>query len=368
MPSEFFHGGVLGTLFHTCDRAGRETLTLIGKRSFEICRDGTPVPLTDQPGIVHADVYRGDPLRSSVLHESDLAVYKPATDVVVEGEAFAPHGEPARAVHVTVRAGPIRKDITVLGDRTLEPMAGVGPMKPTRAEPFFSMPITYERAYGGYDPRTLGSKRTRFDERNPSGTGYWHGSVGVPGMRLPNVESPSVGPEIPFLHPRPEGVGAVARWWMPRRELAGTYDQRWQRERAPFLPEDFDYRHFQCASPGLIAPGHFLGDELFHITNMTPEGVLEFRLPGLCLGYTARWQRREDRGVAPLDTVYVEPSSRRVTLVWRRAFVCRRSWKELMQVTSFLVRPWAVREVLGDSALEPPGEPCWTSPSPASAR
>lgn len=45
----------------------------------------------------------------------------------------------------------------------------------------------------------------------------------------------------------PENLGIVGRPWVPRLQLAGTYDQQWIDERWPRLPRDFDFGYWNCA-------------------------------------------------------------------------------------------------------------------------
>jgi hypothetical protein len=45
----------------------------------------------------------------------------------------------------------------------------------------------------------------------------------------------------------PENLGIVGRPWVPRLQLAGTYDEHWKKERWPGLPEGFDFGYWNCA-------------------------------------------------------------------------------------------------------------------------
>jgi hypothetical protein len=60
---------------------------------------------------------------------------------------------------------------------------------------------------------------------------------------------------------RAAGFGFISPHWQPRAGLAGTYDASWQASRAPLLPVDFDRRHLNAVSPGLVAPGYLRGGE-----------------------------------------------------------------------------------------------------------
>ena len=59
--------------------------------------------------------------------------------------------------------------------------------------------------------------------------------------------------------PAPGGFGPIGPDWEPRQRHAGTYDERWKRERAPVLPADFDPRHNCVAPPGLWSATPLLG-------------------------------------------------------------------------------------------------------------
>jgi hypothetical protein len=119
-----------------------------------------------------------------------------------------------------------------------------------------------------------------------------------------------------------DGFGATPREAKPRRALAGTYDERWQRERAPLLPEDFDERFFLAAFPELVAVPHLIGDERVIAEGVSMLGTLDLRLPGLRLQVEVFVGREADRGPALLDTVVLEPEVEHLTLVWRRRVPC----------------------------------------------
>jgi len=52
----------------------------------------------------------------------------------------------------------------------------------------------------------------------------------------------------------------------------------WQKTRAPFWPDDFDYRHFQAAPPDQQIPYLQGGKEVIMI-NLSPQGRVQFYLP-----------------------------------------------------------------------------------------
>ena len=79
-------------------------------------------------------------------------------------------------------------------------------------------------------------------ERNPVGVGFHphRKSAAIAGLPVPNIESSAT----PFrrralgIPPRASAASVVSA--APRDALAGTYDERWRHERAPYLPADFD--------------------------------------------------------------------------------------------------------------------------------
>jgi hypothetical protein len=115
----------------------------------------------------------------------------------------------------------------------------------------------------------------------------------------------------------PQGYGSICRTWQPRLKLAGTYDEEWQAGRWPNLPEDFDFGYWNSAHPDLQVP--FLnGDEEITLTNLTPDGKLRIILPGHVPFVLVRYEAGEIKEArAYLDTVFIEPEKKQVSLVWR---------------------------------------------------
>ena len=66
----------------------------------------------------------------------------------------------------------------------------------------------------------------------------------------------------PRDRPLPRGFGPVARHWLPRRALGGSYDAAWVEARVPLWPADVDPRFFMAAPEPLQATRHLVGGEL----------------------------------------------------------------------------------------------------------
>ncbi|MCC6559520.1 MAG: DUF2169 domain-containing protein [Polyangiaceae bacterium] len=286
------------------------TYEIAGGRGLVLAREQPPPSLTGELWDPKAKV-------SSYRIEPAYAFIKPATDVVLVGHAQ----DPVRPVHelqVTFRVGPVGKVLRVVGDRFWVKSAGA--IGATRPMPFTRMPLSYERAFGGWDRSHADPAHHTFEPRNPVGTGFRApGSHFEEGIQLPNVEDPSDPIHRWGQVVAPAGVGFLSPDWQPRAAFAGTYDEAWTKDRMPLLPKDFDRRFFNAASPGLVAPGHLNGDEPVLVENASPHGRLSFRLPGV-RAPRCRVELAHADDASPelrLDTVVVDADADRVHLLYR---------------------------------------------------
>ena len=147
-------------------------------------------------------------------------------------------GRPVEEVFVELEAPGIRKRLRVFGDRY---RTAIGSSSP---RPFLTMPLVYERAYGGTDNHDADPKKHTVWRANPVGIGFRSARPASPDIltEIPNLESAS-GSNAD----QPAGFGIVSRAWSPRLEWAGTFDQTWLDEQWPLLPRHFDPRHYQSA-------------------------------------------------------------------------------------------------------------------------
>ena len=112
------------------DSNGEEFWVVVVKGTFEI-QKGKAIVAEEQVPVTLGDEYFGEPGYSSLRYESEILVQKDAVDVVINGHAHAPGGKPIRRVDVSLHLGPIRKDITVYGDRVWKRrLTGLMPSKP----------------------------------------------------------------------------------------------------------------------------------------------------------------------------------------------------------------------------------------------
>jgi hypothetical protein len=245
---------------------------------------------------------------------------KPATDVLVNGQAYAPAGKSAATVDVGIRVGPLKKRLRVFGDRHW--YIGFPGLKRSSPAKFERMPITYERAFGGWDMTDPDVAKQRLYRKNPVGRGFATKEHHLDGHALPNVEHPSHLISSWRDRPAPGGFGAIASYWSPRLEWAGTYDERWMEDKFPLLPDDFDDRFHQCALPDQQVSGYLRGGEEVALENLTESGTLLFCLPKVYLTFLTWFGKQKLEHRASLQTVVIEPDVPQVILVWQTSLAC----------------------------------------------
>jgi hypothetical protein len=287
---------------------GANILRFVVRATYDIGPKGLGLSKRQAP-IRFEDVYWGETGKSSLRYESDVSLEKPFVDLIVNGKAYAPHGRPATqaAVGILFQDRFVRQ-LRVTGDRRWHyGLLGWGMTDP---EPFVSLPVTYDRAFGGADG--LGS-----ESRNRVGMGYLS-KVGaqLEGMPVPNVEFPEQSIKSPSDRPRPAGIGILSRDWRDRIKYAGTYDDKWLESRFPLLPADFDLRFNQSAPEDQWLHG-VRGGETIKVIGMTPDGVLSFSIPRGSMRLGLHYRRRSSEAVMPLDTILVDCERRQVELTWR---------------------------------------------------
>ncbi|MDX8490255.1 DUF2169 domain-containing protein [Mesorhizobium sp. VK22B] len=311
------------------DADGQEVLVAMFSASFEATSQNSELrPAEAQLPVNFCDVPFGNPVLSSIRYEADIAPAKPAAEVIVNGTAYAPNGRPVPEMQVGLRVGGIRKVLNVVGDRVYDSGSYSAP------HPFRTMPLVYERAYGGTAPD--GSA----DRRNPVGVGFHQ----VPSAdravktQAPNITYPGEAFLDPSDRPRPAGFGALGRGWQPRIEYAGTYDQAWIETQWPLPPKDFDARYNLCA-PADQHLHQFSGREDVSLVGLTPTGRWDFRLPRIVAPLRLIYSDRIEDRTFSADTVIIEPDIWRVTLKARLSFVTRRQAPRLREIVFGHVSP-----------------------------
>lgn len=266
------------------DPRGAWIIGLIAKRTY-LVRNGGLLEAEEQVPLVEEPLFGPD--ERVLLHDTDLLLNRTATDIVVQGHAYAYAGKPAFDAGVGV--GSFARVMRVMGDRRVEWRPDR--LRFTDPEPVERIPLSWERAYGGIDHvarKTMGDPIEEEQEkaglpidpcfglfaypRNPVGRGYLLQPTreAVESCRLPNFEDSAV-PLTPASLPRqdflrwPDGPPVASLGW-----LSYAYFPRSAQIGIP--PRS--YRADQ------IQPRHFaeVRDGVLQSTSVRPEATLEQRL------------------------------------------------------------------------------------------
>jgi hypothetical protein len=297
-----------------CDKNGYMHWVVAVRATLEFADSGRLVRAAEQLPVSRTPVFRGPATTSSLIHDNDLVLPKTATDVIVDAHAWAPAQRPVTMLDVGFELGPIRKQLRVHGPRSWIHSA-TQDITPGTPQTFVTSPIGYECAFGGAD------KSGGHFAPNPAGRGYALSPTELLHTLAPSIEDlaePLMAKRRPS---RAAGFGAIAAHWSPRSAFAGTYDARWQRERAPLWPQDLDERFFQSAPVDQQVPGQLRGGEECVLVHLTKSGSARFRLPKIRIEVVTQFKDASERSEATLQTVLIQPEASRLTLVWSAAHV-----------------------------------------------
>lgn len=317
------------------DKDGAEVWVVAVRGTFDFSPDGELELSDPQPPVCQFAQYEEDDDESAVMvADTDLVECKRSTDVLINGTAYAPGGEPAPQWIVRLQVGSIDKSLLISGPRRWLCEEGQAP-RLSDPEPIGVLPIRYTAAFGGPDVTGGGT----YVEANPVGCGFASEPAALGDQQAPSVEYADSPITAWDDRPPPAGLGPVSASWSPRREAAGTHDDKWVRERYPLAPEDRDPRFFQCAPADQQTQGFLRGGELLSLQGLTRNGFVELRLPNARFDVTTRFgdgSRRRHR--MQLYTVVVEPDAGRLALVWQTHLRCHQQVNELVSTRVLLKR------------------------------
>lgn len=294
------------------DSNGAEVWIVAVKATYDILPDGTTRLSSHQQAVNSGPVMYPD--SDELNYDTDLGPEKKATDIIINGYAWAPEGKPVTSLAVGCKVGSICRLAYVYGDRIRGSEDWDAP------QAFKKMPLRYDRMTSG----TVAEG----DDVNPLGISISEEpQVGI--SRLPNIEfvAGNGGEHI--------GFGPVPRHWPERLRFAGTYDQHWQQTRSPLLPADLDSRFWQIAPVSQYAGGKLRGGEIVTLANMTPPTftgaqIISFAVPRLSLNLRTRFLDGSNQSHrATLHTLIIEPDHPRISVVWHSALPCHRLVNQL---------------------------------------
>jgi hypothetical protein len=310
------------------DKDGNKHWIVVVKATFDIEPNGLARLADEQVPVLRMGQPWGELGKSSLRYESDLLGLKPRTDILVNGTAWAGGSKRNTSVDIQLTLGSIKKRLRVFGNRYWH-RRNIGGIVISDPEAFEALPITYERAFGGWDCTSRNPAEHRLYDRNPVGTGFLLRSEGCIGVRLPNIEYPNHLISSWKDRPMPAGLNAVECSWSPRRELAGTYDEKWRQGRFPLWAEDYDSRYNNCAPTDQQMHGYLRGGEEVELINLSPNGCLRFSLPRVYPFFITSFgfERVEHR--AQLCTIIIEPDKPCVIMAWQTSLMCNHRADEL---------------------------------------
>lgn len=316
--------------FHHWDINGHEMGVLIVKGGFRIEEGGrAQVYLPRRSEILLTDVFHAEPNISPLKQESDLAPFKPKTDIYFHAYARSPEAKDLNSwsVRFTVRQQ-ASYGFKVFGERYWEPY-GYGSTREWQLSPsqtLVELPLTYSYAYGGTAQTSEEDVLTH--AYNPVGRGLVSAYLLAQGER---VLVPQIGLEGEFANLDAEspltvcGCGPIAKPYLPRLALAGTFDEAWQRERHPRMPVNYDCAFWNAAPLPLQCGPYLQGHETIEVIGLRHDPQpYTFDLPGISLGCQIRREGTlQPESIAlNLDTIYCDVSDKDqdqhwMSLTWR---------------------------------------------------
>jgi len=306
-------------LFQSRDVERHDFGVVVLRGTFDLAANRPLTPAVQQDPLVLADEYLGEPGRSSILVENNLAPYKPRGDLQIIADAVAPGGIPQDHWDAAVRFGSQIHRFSVTGPRKwTRSLRGwtLGAPRPT-----VRVPVIYENAFGG-TIRTKDVPESSY-EGNPVGKGW--GLNRLP-RDLVEADAPSLVPfgrynfsvddELPVV-----GLLPIPPQWKKRRDFAGTFSTYWEKTRWPDLPEDFRFDFYNSSPLQFSDGGFFHGNEELEFLNLHAISPLRIQLPDIQLHGLVRCLNGQ---ILPtpinLDTVSIDLKQNRVYLVWRGIF------------------------------------------------
>ncbi|MDC0671630.1 DUF2169 family type VI secretion system accessory protein [Nannocystis radixulma] len=242
--------------------------------------------------------------------DCEIVPVKAGCDAAVLGHARSPDPrQPVEALEVSLTIGRFERRVAVSGDR--EWVRTLTGLRPSRPQPFTSMPLTYARSFGGRAMTNHNVVGAYFD--NPDGRGYVVQKEAVAGAPLPNVE------EVDDLvtewdqRPRVAGMGPVSRQSTLRSMRGISVDVEAQTTRIE--PAMFTFSHPRMALPAYPA------GELVTLTGMRHGAPWTFNLPAFQYWLEVDLGGRLYQLPMSVDTLYLLPDEGKFSVVARRALI-----------------------------------------------
>jgi len=260
-------------------------------------------------------------------------------DLFVVGNAYQPAGRPEPELRVDIRVGEaFNQAVRVVGDRTWKAIPKTSmfgdtsvELRATAPEPFVSMPLGYDRAFGG------AAKAENLDysyPSNPGGKGLYLSAEQAENQPLPNLED--YDDPIATFEDRPEPVGTAPYPTDGSLRPLNALDLETDEEH----PENTRIRRikplfFNGAHPRMIlrpdqTPG---AGETVEVTHVRPDGGLKFSMPDVALHAHVQLEDRNHLFPLHLDQIGILAEEESVFLSYRVTFRYRFTAMERRRTT-----------------------------------
>ncbi len=290
------------------DRQGHEVWVLSMKRAW-VWLEGRWVE-EEIPAIINDDpIYTGDAGFSAMISDHDFPIHKKNTDVLVYGKAKTYAKKPMNSHTCRLLIDEhIDKSLTIIGERQW--IDHSGSLTVSSAKPFIERDIDYTHAIGG-------------DERNRLGSGIADTNEELASMKVPSVFYVGQNWQANSNKVQVAGFGPLPPFFSERSRWAGTFDERWQEERRPLWPIDFDDRFYQSAPSDQQCKGYLIGGERLMVSGFCHDDALSFRIPTEKYQATVTFQDKEEISLMPIYTVWIDANKKRVEVIYTASFHCQ---------------------------------------------
>lgn len=271
------------------------------------------------------------PTELGLLPRDNLPRVDPKFEVLLLGRAHAPGEEPVAEMRVRLAVGEVRRELDVIGDRVWR---GEGETaRPSRPRPFRSMPLVYERAFGGRAEVLIDvdSPVEVVEPLNPAGKGFDHveralelGEAMRAPESFPRFDRTRELPNLEDPHDRIRGWSdrPLPVCWACAPLHSGMLVERLRRKR-----EANPDRELRLVEPETLHRAH--PDWVIEppppaaavlLEGLTPGGTVGFRLPELKVVGDVRYGEEERSLELPPRTLVLLPEEGRFYLVYRAFF------------------------------------------------
>jgi hypothetical protein len=243
--------------------------------------------------------------------DGETPFLREGVDLILLGRAHAPAPD-TTSLQVSIRAGSLRHEIAIFGDRT---WIRVGSrLIASRPMAFETMPLSWDRAYGGKARVDAGEMPFA---ANPTGRGFYADEPAAEGQPLPNLEDPAQLIRTPLDQPVPRCPAPCSRESSLRALRAAKFDTSGPVPRLDELRPSY----FSNAHPELVLRTPPGPDEELEFTHVRPGGAaLRFTLPALAFHVYVQLHDRPYVFPAHLESILVMPEAERVVLGFKCAF------------------------------------------------